>query len=415
MRVNGIRRHGVPRNLQRGLFLAYGPDGTRKQMEPLRKTERAFPIKSTIEKPEKQEETASFLKKIAKHAAIPLVLAANQFFLHSPWVAGGSAEKAARRVLELNRKKMHAIVCYLGEHLTSREEVEGMVREYLRLIDLLANRGAYGTTIAVRPSSFGTEIPDSDRLEFCWRNLDLLAARCKERGIRICIDMESSEFADYTLELYRNLRDEHGWSRVGTVLQANLRRSAEDLRAIIQDSQAEEHPVLPRLVRGIYREKGPGAIEEYDAIHANFSELIRIAFEESKQGTHIILATHHEGRILEALKLAKAHPDKILEIQMLKGIKPELQEKLRKAGVYVTEYVPYGPNCFPYCVRRMGESPDFFRMTLETGMPKFLKPFIKPKWIMKVYSWYTEHELNTSSSKGSEKDARELDAYLSLK
>ena len=45
------------------------------------------------------------------------------------------------------------------------------------------------------------------------------------------------------------------------------------------------------------------------------------------------------------------------EIQMLFGIRRDLQESLAKEGYRVRVYIPYGSAWYPYLMRRMAEKP----------------------------------------------------------
>ena len=45
------------------------------------------------------------------------------------------------------------------------------------------------------------------------------------------------------------------------------------------------------------------------------------------------------------------------EIQMLYGVRRELQESLAKAGHRVKVYVPFGSAWYPYLMRRIAERP----------------------------------------------------------
>jgi len=49
-------------------------------------------------------------------------------------------------------------------------------------------------------------------------------------------------------------------------------------------------------------------------------------------------------------------PDRY-EIQMLYGIRRDLQSALTRDGIRVRVYVPFGREWFPYFMRRLGERP----------------------------------------------------------
>lgn len=339
----------------------------------------------------------------------------NRIFAKTPWVAGETADSAVARALELKEKGCDAILCCLGEHIATRESVKQMVAEYHDLIDLMATKGIRAT-IAVRPSPFGSDIPDADRHEFCWENLDAITRHAKEKGVFVWVDMESLEYTNYTLQLYKDLQKTYG--NVGLAIQANVKRSEEDLRGLIQAPELVENLPVVRLVKGIYTEDAAFSYEDYGQIHQNFKRLIRVIFNESKPGTRVVVGTHHEARILDALRLFGQHTgQKTLELQVLKGIKSHLKDDLLAVGYRVTEYVPYGSQAFAYSARRMAKSPDFANSVMMQEIGGWPKPVraVVGKALPIAYRLFTGHQLNTTSAQNSQNDVEELKTYLQSK
>lgn len=76
-------------------------------------------------------------------------------------------------------------------------------------------------------------------------------------------------------------------------------------------------------------------------------------------GFYPVFATHDDRLIQSILKVADAQgrtPD-AYEIEMLYGVRPQLQRALAGDGVRVRAYVPFGPDWWPYAARRVGENP----------------------------------------------------------
>jgi proline dehydrogenase len=67
------------------------------------------------------------------------------------------------------------------------------------------------------------------------------------------------------------------------------------------------------------------------------------------------VATHDERRIDQALALG-AGPDR-MELQMLYGVRSQLQLDLVHRGHRVLVATPYGPDWYPYLMRRLAERP----------------------------------------------------------
>jgi proline dehydrogenase len=387
----------------------------------------AFEIKSTIAR--KAAKAVDFRSRAAAGwqagiGAVQKVLLDSwmeRLFVKSPWVAGKMAPAAIARAIELNKHpkaSSSAILCCLGEHIKSTEKAHEMMRQYHLLLLHIATRNV-NASVAVRPSPFGSDVLDlhgMGREEYCWRNLDEIVALAKEsKNTLVWLDMEDRGYTNYTLEVYNDFRRRYG--NVGIVLQANITRSADDLLKILRDAEFEGKPPVIRLVRGIYKETGEGAIEERGKVHENFATLIRLAFENAPEGTTVAVATHQEKRILESLKLAEAHPKVKLELQMLKGIKADIAENLRNAGYAVTEYVPYGEKPFAYSMRRFGESPQFGAMVMGNmlaGWPPFVHPAVIG--IAKAAYYVRFGQMLAMSEAGEEAGPRhELENFLAQK
>jgi Proline dehydrogenase len=80
--------------------------------------------------------------------------------------------------------------------------------------------------VALKLTHLGLELDE----ELAFENVRRLVERAAELGGFIRIDMEQSAFVDATLRTYRRLR-EAGLDSVGTVLQAYLHRTADDLES----------------------------------------------------------------------------------------------------------------------------------------------------------------------------------------
>jgi proline dehydrogenase len=161
--------------------------------------------------------------------------------------------------------------------------------------------------------------------------------------------MEQSQYVDATLRIYRRLR-EAGFDNVGTVLQAYLYRTPGDL-----DALAGLAPNL-RLVKGAYLEPAAIAYPHKTDVDAVYSRLL----ERMLSGNGFTaIATHDESLIEHAIRFADEHGigrDRF-QFQMLYGVRPGLQLDLARRGYDVLVATPYGPEWYPYLMRRLGERP----------------------------------------------------------
>jgi proline dehydrogenase len=160
--------------------------------------------------------------------------------------------------------------------------------------------------------------------------------------------MEDSTCTSANLDLYRSLRRE-GIDNVGVVLQACLRRSLADARALPERSNV-------RICKGIYVEPRALAYHDRRVISKNY---VRILEELLDRGAYVGIATHDEDLIWEGMRLVdlkRAGPDRY-EFQMLLGVDEELRGLVRRDGHRLRVYVPYGPHWYAYSLRRLKENP----------------------------------------------------------
>ncbi len=276
----------------------------------------------------------------------------NFFFLKvmSRWVAGAKAADAITYCKNLNAKGSSCVINYLGEHYHEAAEAEGCVLEYKRLLDMISKSNVRAA-VTIKPSQFGFNARVPKPSGFCEKKMVEVVSYAAGLGIMSWLDMESSEYTDFTIAFYKKYAAKYP---MGICLQASLRRTEKDLDNLIAFPGARI-----RLVKGIYLESGTIAFTGPADIHKRFLALIRRAFERSPASFGIAVGTHHTEAVSLALSLQKKYPKKFFEIEVLKGVLPQYYDELRRQGINPTEYVPYGEDAFAYSVRRAMKNPRF--------------------------------------------------------
>jgi proline dehydrogenase len=81
--------------------------------------------------------------------------------------------------------------------------------------------------------------------------------------------------------------------------------------------------------------------------------------EEGRWPPVTALGTHDDARIDYGIEVARqlGISKQKLEIQMLYGIRRDLQQELVREGYPVRIYVPFGTEWYPYFMRRLAERP----------------------------------------------------------
>lgn len=260
------------------------------------------------------------------------------------FVAGETLDDAVRVLGRLNEQGLYANTTLLGEGVHDPAQTEAVVAEYETVIDRIAADGLRAN-VALKLTHLGLEIDE----ELAFANVRRLVEHAAARDSFIRIDMEQSAFVDATLRTYRRLR-EAGLERVGTVLQAYLYRTPEDVDALTSLA-----PNL-RLVKGAYLEPESIAYPRKSDVDAAYVRLL----ERLLTGDgYTAIATHDERLIEHAIAFTREHGierDRF-EFQMLYGVRSQLQLDLVGRGYKVLVATPYGPEWYPYLMRRLGERP----------------------------------------------------------
>ncbi len=247
---------------------------------------------------------------------------------------------AVRVAREANARGIDALVNHLGEHYREKAPVEATTREYLNLLAAMRAEGIRGE-LSLKPTQFGVLI---DRGYALSEMLPVLEAT-KSMARVLWLDMESANTTDDTIWICEQLLARY--DRVGICLQANLKRTAEDLDRLIRDG------ARVRLVKGAYKETPDIAYRTRSEIDRAYLAHLETLFA---RGRHFAVASHDGQMIDRALALATAQPTPF-EFAMLQGVRDPLKIELVRAGHRVAEYIPYGPNWLPYFTRRLRERP----------------------------------------------------------
>jgi proline dehydrogenase len=143
---------------------------------------------------------------------------------------------------------------------------------------------------------------------------------------------------------------EEGWTNTGVVLQAGLKRTPEDV------ARMNALGIRVRLCKGAYAEPEAVAFQDRDEVDRSFIDLMRPLLS---RGHYPAIATHDERMIDATLEFAATEgiAASAFELQMLHGVRRDLQRQLVADGWRVRVYVPFGEQWYPYLMRRLAERP----------------------------------------------------------
>ena len=270
----------------------------------------------------------------------------------NPYVAGENIVEVTKTIKSLNQQGYKSTVDILGEFVEDEKKASEVLKSYSELIETIAKE-QMDSTISVKLTHLGLGI----KSKIAQKNFSKLIEVGKENRVGITIDMENSPYTSEILRIYKESLEI--FDEVGTVIQAYLFRSLNDLKAL------DSNKLNLRICKGIYNEPKDISFQSKIDINKNFLELSKYLL---KGKGYACLATHDLeliNSIEDFVQLNKIDKSKF-EFQALHGvpIKEKLNE-LKNKGYNVRIYVPYGPEWFEYSIRRIKENPKIVSYILK--------------------------------------------------
>jgi proline dehydrogenase len=264
------------------------------------------------------------------------------------FIAGETIDEAIAAARAIETRGLTLTLDHLGESVANLVEADAATREYLNIIDAVIHAGI-GRNLSIKLTQLGLDVDG----KLAAQNAGRVAARAREVGRRLWIDMEATPYTERTLALYRRLRE--SGADVGVCVQAYLHRTPADVEALL--------PLAPafRLVKGAYREPPSLALVRKRDVNRRFFELAErlLADDARRAGASLTVATHDPEliRSIETLADSRGIGRSDFEFAMLYGIQGAEQQRLRTAGHRVRVLISYGEHWFPWYMRRLAERP----------------------------------------------------------
>ena len=262
----------------------------------------------------------------------------------SRFVAGLEIEDVLRATAALNRDGLQVTLDSLGENVHTPEEAQQSAAVYHQMLDAIEQR-KLDANVSVKLTQMGMDLSPG----LAEQIVGSLTAHARQVGTFLRVDMEGSAYTQSTLDLVCRLHRQYPGS-IGVVIQAYLRRSAEDIAMLVREG------IRVRLCKGAYKEPADRAFPAKAEVDANF---IRLTGMLLGSGVYHGIATHDPRMIAAAEQMvAERGIDRgSFEFQMLYGIRRDLQKRLVEQGYRVRVYVPFGREWYPYFMRRLAERP----------------------------------------------------------
>jgi RHH-type transcriptional regulator, proline utilization regulon repressor / proline dehydrogenase / delta 1-pyrroline-5-carboxylate dehydrogenase len=307
------------------------------------------------------------------------------------FITGENPKEALSMLKKTREQSLGFTADLLGEATLSEKEALEYQSRYIELIDWLCrdanawpanplldsdDRGPIPrVNVSVKLTALYSQISEkawSESIQTLKERMRPIFTLAKERQVFINIDMEQYKYKDLTLSVFKELLLEpefRDYPHFGIVIQAYLRDSLADVRALADFAKKRGTSVTVRLVKGAYwdyetllADQNNWAIPVYTVKQESDANYEACAYEILKNnqvlrlaaGTHNVRSMAAVMTIAERFKLDK----KAYEIQMLYGMAEPIKKALVKQGIRVREYATIGELIpgMAYLVRRLLEN-----------------------------------------------------------
>jgi proline dehydrogenase len=265
----------------------------------------------------------------------------------SRFMPGETLEAALAAAQALRRENIGSVFTHLGENVSDPGEARKVTQHYLGVLDRI-HQANLSTEVSVKLTQLGLDLSS----ELCLDNLQQIIQR-EAPSSTVWVDMEASNYADRTLDLYKRALKNH--PNVGLCLQSYLRRTRKDLADLL--------PLRPsiRLVKGAYKEPPatafPKKVDVDESYFALAQEMLRA--QAAGECVRAAFGTHDVTLIRRIADFAgrQGYAKSSVEVQMLYGIQRAEQKRLAREGYRSLVLVAYGSYWYPWFVRRLAERP----------------------------------------------------------
>jgi proline dehydrogenase len=266
--------------------------------------------------------------------------------MSSRFVAGFRIEDAMSAAHALGAQGLAITLDSLGENVATPAQARQSAQVYHWLLDAIAP-SKLDANVSLKLTQMGMDLSPDLAEEI----VSTLVQHAASIGSFVRVDMEGTPYTQATMDLVRRLNAKPEFrGHVGIVIQAYLRRSADDIAALLSDG------IRVRLCKGAYKEPPDLAFPDKADVDRNYVALMQMLLPS---GVFHGIATHDPAMIEATRQFARARgiDPASFEFQMLYGIRRDLQRSLIQEGYRVRVYVPFGDQWYPYFMRRLAERP----------------------------------------------------------
>lgn len=299
---------------------------------------------------------------------------------------GGETLMDSQSVIDLLYKyNTLTILDYGAESKTTEEELDNVVKENMRALELAASNNSVPVVVskitALADNALLIKIQKGDALsedeltqkDKLYKRLDQICRKAYDLKVGVMVDAEESWIQDTIDDLVDEMMAKYNKKEVivYNTFQLYRKDKFDFLRASFEKATQEKYLLGAKLVRGAYMDKERAYARENgtenliqsskESTDIDYNKALSFCIDHydgiaSVCASHNTHSNHLQAHIIEKQGIEKNHPH--LNFCQLYGMSDNLTFNLAKAGYNVAKYVPYGPirEVMPYLIRRAKEN-----------------------------------------------------------
>lgn len=259
------------------------------------------------------------------------------------YIGGETLEQTIEKGISYNDLGHKIGIEFMGENTFTAFESTQASKEFIKAAECIASM-KLNASLSLDLSHIGLSVSN----ELCRNNLQAICETAAKSNIEVTISAEDTNKTDAVLNTY--LEASKSFSNLSITLQAYLRRTKDDLSAVIKTAGRV------RLVKGAF-DTPPGlSLPRGQELNRQYLQFLDALLSYRHQCS---IATHDPYIQSEAKALITRHKTSkdLYEFESLYGIQIERLSKLTDDGHPTKVYFVYGTEWFLYLCNRLAEYP----------------------------------------------------------
>ncbi len=259
------------------------------------------------------------------------------------FIAGEVAQDAIIVSKNLVAEDYLVALAYLAKNAYNPQTAEANKKVYLDLLNQVDSAKLnQKVEISIKPSQLGNK-------ETASSHIYAIVTQAKQLMIPLTIEVDDGDDPQWIFDLTKTMHAEY--PGCGFTLLSELRESVNQAKDLTSEA------VKVRLTRGTYKTPEWQGFQKTIDIDRSFVKCLKTLLEGSAKVT---VATH-DSRLIEIAGFIAADIKReagTVEYQITSGMPTRNHERLLNFDERVRVYLPFGPDWYPYLMRRIAHAPE---------------------------------------------------------